>query len=335
MSLSASPGILRRLLITKSSLTGALTVLVALDLLVFSSYANHLADWQRPDQFLGVPATPQTPHFPASRGVAPIYPPLPPGQTQMVRYLSVLEHRAYAFTPVPPDDVPASDLAHTDDKIRRMLEARHRLATFFMPQQYFILITSRIDPSALKAIAAIGRPLIAFKDGYKEMPEDETLRLFRGARGSDDLVAWLDRSVAISQTPGANELGSLESPSDERTSPQKSTWTVQRYDYNSLTLSVVTPRASLLYWADGYDPAWRAFLDGAEVPVQRANINFKAVRVPPGSHDLRWVYRPTAFLLALVFYYIPIVLAVLWSVICLVAMSNRRRPTRLPTPLAL
>ena len=157
--------------------------------------------------------------------------------------------------------------------------------------------------------------------------------LFRGARGSDNLVAWLDRSVAISQTPGAPELEPLESPSNERTGAPKATWIVQRYDYNSLVLSIVAPRASLLYWADGYDPAWRAFLDGAEIPVQRANINFKAVRVPPGSHDLRWVYRPTGFLLALVFYYILVVFAVSWSVICL-ATSNRRRPTRLPTPRA-
>jgi len=334
LSLSASPEIRRRLLITKSSLTGAFAVLVALDLLVFSSYAKQLADWQRPDQFLGVPATPQTPHFPATRGVAPIYPPLPPGQTQMVRYLDVLERRAYAFTPVPQDEAPASDLAlSTDDKIRRMLETRRRLATFFMPRQYFTLITSGIDPSALKAIAGIGRPLIAFKNRYEQMPDDDTLRLFRGARGSDNLVAWLDRSVAISQTPGAHELEPLESPSNERTGAPKATWTVQRYDYNSLVLSIVAPRASLLYWADGYDPAWRAFLDGAEIPVQRANINFKAVRVPPGSHDLRWVYRPTGFLLAVVLYYVPIVLAVSWSVIRL-AISNRRRPTRLPTPRA-
>jgi uncharacterized membrane protein YfhO len=41
---------------------------------------------------------------------------------------------------------------------------------------------------------------------------------------------------------------------------------------------------------------WRASIDGARVPLHRANAAFLAVLVPAGDHDVRLVYRPTSFL---------------------------------------
>jgi hypothetical protein len=43
---------------------------------------------------------------------------------------------------------------------------------------------------------------------------------------------------------------------------------------------------------DVYHPAWTATLDGAPVPVLRANVMFRAVATPEGRHELRFVYRP-------------------------------------------
>ena len=39
-------------------------------------------------------------------------------------------------------------------------------------------------------------------------------------------------------------------------------WLARRYDYNSLDLEVEAPARGLLYWADGFDPHWRAWVDG-------------------------------------------------------------------------
>jgi hypothetical protein len=43
---------------------------------------------------------------------------------------------------------------------------------------------------------------------------------------------------------------------------------------------------------DGYDPGWRATIDGREAPVLRANLAFRAVQVPAGRHAIEFVYRP-------------------------------------------
>jgi hypothetical protein len=45
---------------------------------------------------------------------------------------------------------------------------------------------------------------------------------------------------------------------------------------------------------DGYDPGWRARVDGKPSPVLRANVAFRAVRVGPGRHRVELAYRPRA-----------------------------------------
>jgi hypothetical protein len=43
---------------------------------------------------------------------------------------------------------------------------------------------------------------------------------------------------------------------------------------------------------DAYDPGWRATVDGTPVPVERANVCFRAVPVPAGVHVVEYTYRP-------------------------------------------
>jgi len=43
---------------------------------------------------------------------------------------------------------------------------------------------------------------------------------------------------------------------------------------------------------EGYDPDWRASVDGRPVPVQRANLAFRAVPVPAGRHVVEQRYLP-------------------------------------------
>ena len=50
---------------------------------------------------------------------------------------------------------------------------------------------------------------------------------------------------------------------------------------------------------DGYDPGWRATVDGAAETVLRANVAFRAVRVGAGRHVVELVYRPRPVLFGL------------------------------------
>jgi hypothetical protein len=50
---------------------------------------------------------------------------------------------------------------------------------------------------------------------------------------------------------------------------------------------------------DAYDPGWRAWVDGSETSLLRANVAFRAVAVGAGRHSVELRYRPRALLIGL------------------------------------
>lgn len=51
----------------------------------------------------------------------------------------------------------------------------------------------------------------------------------------------------------------------------------------------------LLFVSDSYYPGWKAFIDGKETKIYRANFTFRAVFVPAGEHVVRFIYDPQSF----------------------------------------
>ncbi len=45
-----------------------------------------------------------------------------------------------------------------------------------------------------------------------------------------------------------------------------------------------------LYYADGYHPAWKAYVNGSRVHIAQANVGFKAVRLQQGENRVKFVY---------------------------------------------
>jgi hypothetical protein len=54
--------------------------------------------------------------------------------------------------------------------------------------------------------------------------------------------------------------------------------------------------AGYLNSGQSYSKNWHAKIDGRSVAVYRVNYNFAAVRIPAGSHDIRFSYQPASFL---------------------------------------
>jgi len=59
-----------------------------------------------------------------------------------------------------------------------------------------------------------------------------------------------------------------------------------------LTVDVRLERPGYLVILDGFDSGWRATVGGAEAPVLRANVLFRAVALAAGRHVVEWRYRP-------------------------------------------
>lgn len=70
---------------------------------------------------------------------------------------------------------------------------------------------------------------------------------------------------------------------------------------NSLHLTTDSEVHKFLYVADVYENGWKAFIDGDEVSLYRANYAFRAISVPPGKHEVRFVYASASESFALYF----------------------------------
>jgi hypothetical protein len=64
-----------------------------------------------------------------------------------------------------------------------------------------------------------------------------------------------------------------------------------------LVADVDMPTRGLLVLSEQHYPGWRAWVDGARVPVRRANGILRAVDVPAGAHRIEMKYRPKSFYL--------------------------------------
>jgi hypothetical protein len=59
-----------------------------------------------------------------------------------------------------------------------------------------------------------------------------------------------------------------------------------------LDVHAEAPAGGFLVLTDPYYPGWRAFVDGQEAPILRADYLFRAVALQPGAHDVRFAFTP-------------------------------------------
>lgn len=69
---------------------------------------------------------------------------------------------------------------------------------------------------------------------------------------------------------------------------------ITSYNANKVTIHT-SGSPSLLILTDTYYPGWKAYVDGKETPIYRADGLVRAVYVPAGSHDIEFSYLPESF----------------------------------------
>jgi hypothetical protein len=74
--------------------------------------------------------------------------------------------------------------------------------------------------------------------------------------------------------------------------PTNASVTIASYTNNKVRLDVSGDRDGLVVLHDLYYPGWEASVDGVRVPVVKANILFRGVEVPAGSHIVEFTFRP-------------------------------------------
>jgi hypothetical protein len=141
----------------------------------------------------------------------------------------------------------------------------------------------------------------------QQQGQPEQVQRNPGANGN----AWFVRELRAVQNPD-QEMAALTSldtkhvavvdvtkfPSVKPATYTDSSATIALTDYapDALTYRYTAAQPSTvifseIYYADG----WQAFLDGKEVPHFRADFVLRALQVPAGSHEIKFVFEPKEY----------------------------------------
>ncbi len=208
------------------------------------------------------------------------------------------------------------------DKFEAALKGK-RWSTFLMLRKYYDLINSAIPPDAIKEMFAVGKPMFQYKKNVL-LIDDNNLSNYLNQLGTEKAVRLLDSYILVDKQYGEslNESGiqpidysMLATFSPENKNETDFSYEIGSYSHNAFEMKVFSDKQGILYWADGYDKNWRAYVNGKEVPICRANRNFKAISLPEGTNTIHFVYNPSPFNLALLVFFGTFILCILASLI--------------------
>ncbi|HEY2387071.1 MAG TPA: YfhO family protein [Candidatus Binatia bacterium] len=159
-----------------------------------------------------------------------------------------------------------------------------------------------VERRALLQVVGVGYVLTRPEWGALPWPlvfEDASVRLWRVpdalpqgvlvSLGDLDAPRWKDAFMDAA-APGARDL------LDSLATTSIGTVTARPVgDADEAAFAVQAPRAGTFFRSTRFDAGWDAQLDGAPVEIMHAVGSFQGVAIPPGSHLLRFAYRPRSF----------------------------------------
>jgi hypothetical protein len=90
------------------------------------------------------------------------------------------------------------------------------------------------------------------------------------------------------------ETALLDAPgSDDKTARRPASAKIDLYQNTQVRVSVDAPDGGYLVLNDVWHPWWRVEVDGQRSDVLRANVIFRAVKLPPGARQVRFYFAPT------------------------------------------
>lgn len=90
---------------------------------------------------------------------------------------------------------------------------------------------------------------------------------------------------------------------------------IVRYENQIVRIRASLNSSGILILADSYYPGWKAYVNGKEEVVRRANLFFRAVPLPAGNHTVEFRYEPRSFKIGLIVSLVTILFLMIISVV--------------------
>jgi hypothetical protein len=97
------------------------------------------------------------------------------------------------------------------------------------------------------------------------------------------------QEVILNRDPGITSNGELVATGE-----------IVRYDHQSVTIRAALNNSGVLVLADSFYPGWKAYVDGKETAILKANHFFRALSLSQGQHMIEFKYEPLSFRIGLI-----------------------------------
>lgn len=178
----------------------------------------------------------------------------------------------------------------------------------------YVVSTPKIESKELKLRKVVG----ALKDDAPGIEDENAIKIyenmnflprfyivtdFRVMRDQGEYVKTLvdkkfqpGKTVLLEEEPwqtgDADKAG--KGPGKNRGSPECPVEVIA-YMMNSVRLKVKCPERSILVAGESYYPGWKAYVDGAEKRILKADYALRALPIEAGEHEVSFVYSPLSF----------------------------------------
>ena len=164
-----------------------------------------------------------------------------------------------------------------------------------------------IGPKGAAAPAAAGFPLVHSSDADVWENPAALPRAFVSAQpefvasDAEALNRILSPGFAAGKTAVITlQEGSLPSRKDPAGQRDLLPARIDSYAPGQVRISAAAPAGGWLVLSDLYYPGWEAYVDGVRAPIHQGNYLFRAVELPSGNHQVRFVYRPAPLRIGIV-----------------------------------
>ena len=162
--------------------------------------------------------------------------------------------------------------------------------------KYFIVPGANGQPAVMPNPQALGNAW--FVDNVKYVTSADAEMLAMNAPRLGDTAApnpatdWNPATTAIVRAdPFQQTIGSSNFQKDS-----SATIRLTKYGLNDLHFESSNAHEGLAVFSDMYyDKGWKAFVDGKETPIVRANYVLRAVKIPAGTHKIDFKFEPKSF----------------------------------------
>jgi hypothetical protein len=178
------------------------------------------------------------------------------------------------------------------------------------------LMAESTTPAAYRDVAETERYTI-----YENLDAKALLNVAKNTKNitdGNDLINYPDTY------PGMDKTSYVENFKDMSSDGELSDILIKT---NSVTAKINTQRGAFVNHAQSFQADWKAYIDGQQVPIFRVNGVIQGIEVPPGQHNIRFVFDPGIVKIGIAITLIGIATAILFLLNCRYNYFKRNNKT--------